>query len=85
MEQTRKSPRAEDGTQTFSKEFVVTVNDGTEIAVADMSITTLHSFRKEHIEALLSEFTQISRMFYLEAGDALKTDRHVIVFKNGKP
>jgi len=74
MELTRKSPRTETGTRTFSKGRVVLADDGTEIAVTVMSITTLSGFQKEHTEELLSQFAQTSRAFYLEAGDALKTE-----------
>lgn len=74
MEQTRKSPHTETGTRTFSKECVVVMDDGVEIAVATMSITTLRGFQKEHTEKLLRKFSQISRALYLEAGDALKTE-----------
>lgn len=47
MELTRKSPRTETGTRTFSKGRVVLADDGTEIAVTVMSITTLSGFQKE--------------------------------------
>lgn len=74
MDQTSKSPRTEIGTRTFSKECVVVTGNGTEIAIASMSITTLRSFQKEYLETLLSEFAQTSRAIYLEAGNALKTE-----------
>lgn len=72
MDQTNKSPLTNTGTRTFSKECVVVTGDGTEIAVASMPITTLRGFQEEHIRALLSEFAQVSRTFYLEAGNVLK-------------
>lgn len=74
MEQTRKSPRTETGTRTFSKECVVVTDNGVEIAVAAMSITTLRSFQKEYTEELLSKFAQVSRALYLEAGNLLNTE-----------
>lgn len=74
MDLQNESPRTKNGTRTFFKECVVTTEGGTEIAVVAMSIITLHSFQEEHIEALLSEFAQTSRAFYLEAGNTLRTE-----------
>lgn len=74
MELTRKSPRTETGTRTFSKGRVILADNGAEIAVTVMSITTLRGFQREHAEELLSKFAQTSRELYLEAGDALKTE-----------
>lgn len=74
MKETNESPRTETGMRTFSKECVITADDGTEIAVAAMSITTLQGFQKEQIETILSKFAQTCRAFYLETGNALKTE-----------
>lgn len=74
MKQTNESPRTETGTRTFSEKCVVITADGAEIAVVAMSITTLRSFQKEHIETLLGQFAQTCRAFYLEAGNALKAE-----------
>lgn len=72
--QKSESPCTETGTRTFSQECVIVTDNGEEIAVAAMSITTLHGFQKEHTETLLSQFAQLSRSLYLEAGNALKTE-----------
>ncbi len=74
VEQTGKRPCVDLKTRTFSKECVVVSEDGTQIAVATMSITTLHSFQKNHTEMLLSKFAQTCRTLYLEAGTALKAE-----------
>ena len=74
MEQkTSESPRTEIRTRTFSKQCVVETDDGVEIAVVAMSITTLGSFQEEYVEALLSKLAQTCRTFYLESGNDLKT------------
>lgn len=72
--QTSESPRTEVGTRAFSREDVVVTDDGAEIAVVTMSITTLRSFQKEHIERLLGKCAQTCKSLYLEAGNALKTE-----------
>ena len=74
VEQTGKRPCVDFKTRTFSKECVVVSEDGTQIAVATMSITTLHSFQKNHTEMLLSKIARTCRMLYLEAGTALKAE-----------
>ena len=74
MEKTGESPCSEMETRTFSKGCVVTGDNGAEIAVVTMSITTLHDFQEEHTEALLEKFAQSCRVLYLEAGKALKTE-----------
>lgn len=73
MDEKNESPRTENGTRTFSNEWVVTDN-GKEIAVISMSVTTLRNFQNEKIGKLLSFFAEASRSFYLEAGKTLKTE-----------
>ena len=69
MELTRKSPRTETGTRTFSKGRVVLADDGTEIAVTVMSITTLSGFQKE-----------CQRQFEI----VRKRRRNIVVFRRGE-
>lgn len=73
MEQKNESPRTETGTRAISNGWVVTDN-GVEIATITMSVTTLHGFQEKHIGKLLTSIAEGSRSFYLEAGNALKTE-----------
>lgn len=73
MDKANESPRTENGTRDFSNSWVVTDN-GVKIATITMSITTLSGFRKDHIGELLKSFAEDSRSFYLEVGNALKSE-----------
>ena len=73
MAKTGESPRTESGTRAISNGWVVTDN-GAEIAIITMSITTLSSFQEDHIKELLKRFAEASRSFYLEVGNKLKTE-----------
>ena len=73
MEQVSESPRTENGARAISDSWVVTDNDA-EIATITMSITTLSGFQDDHIGGLLKRFAEISRLFYLEAGNKFKAE-----------
>ena len=73
MEQKSESPHTKTGTRAISNGWVVTDN-GVEIATITMSVTTLHGFQEKHIVKLLTSMALGFRSFYLEAGNALKTE-----------
>lgn len=72
VNQVEHNRNGESGPKTFSKKCSIATDNGTKIADAAISITTLQGFHKENTEAVLSEFAQTCRAFYLEAGNVLR-------------